>query len=162
MVGLTGAELLIGLVIVIGLIGIIVPVLPGSLLVLAAIAFWSFQEATTAGWAVLSVAILLIGAATVIKFVWPGKQLTAAGIPGRTVVLGVVLGVVGLFVVPVVGLPLGFVLGVYLAEILRLGSEARARASTVAAIKAIGLSILIELAGASAAAGIWLVAAILS
>lgn len=160
MVGLTGAELLVGLVILVGLVGIIVPVLPGSFLVLAAIAFWSFQEGTTTGWAVLSAAIVLIGAATVIKFVWPGRRLTSAGIPNRTLLLGVVVGVAGLFVVPVVGLPLGFVLGVYAGEAHRLRSEALARASTIAAVKAIGLSILIELAGASAAAGLWLVAAI--
>ena len=34
------------------------------------------------------------------------------------------LGVVGFFVVPVVGLFLGFVLGVYLAELRRVGAAA--------------------------------------
>ena len=33
------------------------------------------------------------------------------------------LGIVGFFVVPVVGLLLGFVLGVYLAELARLGGR---------------------------------------
>ncbi|MCW2604916.1 MAG: hypothetical protein JWN61_3051 [Pseudonocardiales bacterium] len=162
MVGLTGTELLIGLVIVVGLVGIILPALPGSLLVLAAIGVWSFQQGSTTGWIVLVLAVALIGAATVIKFAWPGKNLKAAGIPTRTLVMGAALGVVGLFVVPVVGLPIGFVLGIYASEAQRLGSEAQARASTRAALRAVGLSILVELAGASGAAAIWLTAAILS
>ncbi|GAA0316713.1 DUF456 family protein [Kineococcus aurantiacus] len=35
--------------------------------------------------------------------------------------LGAVLGVVGFFAVPVVGLPLGFVLGVFLGELAGTG-----------------------------------------
>jgi hypothetical protein len=55
-----------------------------------------------------------------------------------------VLCVIGFFVVPVVGLPLGFVLGVYLAERLRLPGHAAAWASTRAALAAVGWSMVIE------------------
>ena len=44
--------------------------------------------------------------------------------------LGGVLGVVGFFVIPVIGLPLGFVLGVYLSELSRVGVD-RAWPATV-------------------------------
>ena len=54
------------------------------------------------------------------------------------------LGVVGFFVIPVVGLFVGFVLGIYLAERRRVG-QADAWPSTKAALRAVGLSILIEL-----------------
>ena len=76
--------------------------------------------------------------------------------PASTQWLGAGLGVVGFFVVPVVGLPLGFVLGVYLAEYRRVGGRA-AWPSTVHALKAAGLSILIELAAGVAAALVWVV-----
>ena len=66
------------------------------------------------------------------------------------------LGVVGFFVVPVVGLFLGFVLGVYLAERRRLGA-AGAWPSTKASLRAVGLSILIELVAGVLAAGTWVV-----
>jgi hypothetical protein len=52
--------------------------------------------------------------------------------------------VVGFFVVPVIGLPLGFVLGVFLAVARRLG-PGPARGSTWHAIKAVALSIAIEM-----------------
>nr|WP_284290737.1 DUF456 family protein [Angustibacter aerolatus] len=51
-----------------------------------------------------------------VKYVLPGRRLKDAGVPWWTTLAGVALGVVGFFVVPVVGLLLGFVLGVYLAE----------------------------------------------
>ena len=55
----------------------------------------------------------------------------------------------GFFVVPVVGLVLGFVAGVYAAERRRVGVEA-AWPSTLAALRAVGLCILIELAAVPA------------
>jgi hypothetical protein len=66
-----------------------------------------------------------------------------------------VLGLIGFFVVPFVGLVLGFVLGVWLMELRRLGSE-RAWASTRKTIGAVGLSLLVELASALLIAVIWL------
>jgi hypothetical protein len=55
----------------------------------------------------------------------------------------------------VVGLPLGFVLGVYAAERLRLRTHAAAWPSTVEAMKGTGLSVLIGLTAAVVATGIW-------
>ena len=94
------------------------------------------------------------------KYAVPGRGLRTAGVPSRTLVAGGLLGVVGFFVVPVVGLFLGFVLGVYLSELQRVGAE-RAWPSTRAALRAVGLSMLIELAAGMLAAVTWLAAAVL-
>ena len=59
-------------------------------------------------------------------------------------------------------LPESFVLGIYAAELQRQSNEKAARASTVAALKAVGLSMLVELVGASLAGLVWFVAAIAS
>jgi uncharacterized protein YqgC (DUF456 family) len=76
-------------------------------------------------------------------------------VPGWTIAAGAVLGVVGFFVIPVVGLFLGFVLGVYLAELSRLGSHETAWPSTREALRAVGWSIAIELATGLFAAAVW-------
>jgi hypothetical protein len=55
-----------------------------------------------------------------------------------------------------VGLFLGFILGVYLAERYRVGAQS-AWPSTQEALRAIGVSILIELAAGVLATGVWLV-----
>ena len=87
-----------------------------------------------------------------------GRSLQRQGVPRRTLVAGAALGVVGFFVVPVLGLPLGFVAGIYLAELQRLGRE-RAWPATKAALRAVGLAVLIELTAGVLAAGVFVAGA---
>lgn len=154
-------ELLVGLVILVGLVGIVLPILPGSILILGAVLVWAITEGTGTAWAVFALVTTLLVVGGVVKYVVPGRGLRDSGVPGRSIVLGGVLGIVGFFVVPVIGLVLGFVLGVYLAEVQRVGRD-QAWPSTVAAVKAVGLSILVELAAALLASGVWLVGALIT
>jgi len=150
-------EVVVALVIVLGLAGVVVPVLPGgSLLVGAAILGWAVWLGQPVGWIVFAVATTLLVTGVVVKYFVPGRRLQEAGIPLRTQLFGALLAVVGFFVVPVVGFFLGFVIGIYLAEARRLGL-ARAKGSTWHALKAAGLSILIELTAALLATGTWAV-----
>ena len=151
-----------GLVIAIGLIAIVVPVLPGVLLVYTAILVWAVIEHTVAGWVTLAVVTAALGATTAVKYVWPVRRLRRAEVPSRSVIAGAALGIVGFFVVPVLGLVLGFVLGVYLAELLRCGDQRRAFGSTLHAVKGAALSMGVELAGGLGAAAIWLGAVVLT
>jgi uncharacterized protein YqgC (DUF456 family) len=109
-------DFLAGVLVLAGLVGIVVPVLPGLLLQIGAIAFWAFEESSFVGWVVLVLAIVLAIAASVIKFVFPGKRLKEAQVPGWLVLVAVSVAIVGLFVIPVVGAPIGFVLTIYLFE----------------------------------------------
>ena len=151
---MTGLEVLVALVIAVGLVGVIVPVLPGSLLVLGAVLVWAVDIGNPTGWVVLAVATAFIGLGNVVKYVVPGRRLRQNEIPNSTLLLGGILGVVGFFVIPVIGLVVGFVLGVYLAELNRVGVS-QAWPATVHALKAVGLSILIELAATLGAAAVW-------
>ena len=153
--------IIVGLAIATGLVGIVGPVLPGAVLVWAAIAVWALAVGGATAWAVLGVATLAIGGAQIVKVLVPGRRLRDAGVPRRSIVAGVVLAVVGFFLVPVVGFFIGFPLGVYLQERQRLGGHAAAWLSTREALRAMGLSILIELTATVLAAGAWL-AAVLS
>jgi uncharacterized protein YqgC (DUF456 family) len=138
---------------------VVVPVLRGSLLVFAAILVWAVGDGSGGAWLVFAVATVLLAAGAVVKYAVPGRRLKTAGVPNRTLVAGGLLGIVGFFVVPVVGLLLGFVGGVYLAEAHRLGRR-RAWPSTRHALTAVGLSVLIELAATLLAAATWLVGAV--
>jgi len=149
----TLVEVLVGLAILVGLAGIVLPALPGTLVILVAILVWATETGGTAAWTVLAVSVSLLAAGSVIKFVLPGRQLKAA-VPTSTLVLGAVGALVGFFVIPVVGILVGFPLGVYVAERHRVGA-ATAWPSTRTALKAVGLSILIELFFGSLAAGVW-------
>jgi len=158
---MTGLEVLVALAIAVGLVGVIVPVLPGSLLVLGAILVWAWDLSISTGWIVLTVATAFIVLGSVVKYVVPGRRLKDNGIPTSTLVLGGVLGIVGFFVIPVVGLLIGFVLGVYLAELRRVGSDT-AWPATVHALKAVGLSIVIELVASLLAAGTWAIGVVVT
>jgi uncharacterized protein YqgC (DUF456 family) len=149
-------DLLVGLAILVGLVGIVLPVLPGTLLILGAVLVWAAQDGSTVAWGVFGLAAVLLVVGALVKYTVPGRRLEAAGVPRRSLMAGGLVGIVGFFVVPVIGLFLGFMVGVYLAEALRLDTR-QAWPSTKHAVKAASLSILIELAAGLFAATVWLV-----
>jgi len=110
-------ELVVGLVLLVGLFGVVVQVLPGGLLVLGAIAVWAVLTGTGLAWTVLAVAVVATVVAGAGKYLLAGRHLRSAGVPTSTLVWGGLAGAVGFFVLPVVGLPVGFVLAVYLVEL---------------------------------------------
>ena len=151
----TGGLILVGLAIAVGLAGILVPLLPGTLLVWSAIAVWAYLVHTTVSWVVLGVATAVMAAGILVKYLWPARRMRAADVGGRTLAAGAVLGIVGFFVIPVAGLLVGFVLGVYLAELVQQHDQRRAWASTVHAVKGVALLVGVELGAALLAAAVW-------
>jgi uncharacterized protein YqgC (DUF456 family) len=151
---MSGTVLVCGLLVVVGLFGIVVPVLPGTILVALGIGIWAGAEGSTSAWVVFAVAGVCLLAGVVVKYAVPGRRLKAA-VPTTTLLVGGLGAVVGFFVIPVVGVLVGFPIGVYVAERVRVGA-AGAWPSTRTAMKAVGLSILIELAAAVVATGVWL------
>jgi uncharacterized protein len=157
----TAGVILVALVIAIGIVGIIVPLLPGVLLVFAAIAVWAFVEHTVVSWVAFAIVTALLGASTLIKYLWPVRRMRRAEVGTWSLLSGAVLGVIGFFVVPVLGLLIGFVLGVYLAELVQRRDQRRAWAATVHALKGAALSVGVELTGALLAAAVWVGAVVL-
>ncbi len=154
----TGGIVLVALAIAVGLVGIVVPILPGALLVFAAIAVWAVVEHTAVSWVTLGVVTALLAASTLIKYLWPMRRMREAEVGTRSLVAGAVLGIIGFFVIPVLGLVIGFVLGVYLAELANRRDQKAAWTSTVHALKGVALSVGVELAGALLATVAWVAA----
>ncbi|MFI5936578.1 DUF456 domain-containing protein [Actinoplanes sp. NPDC051494] len=152
----TTVTVIAAIAMVTGVLGVIIPLLPGLLLCWAAVLFWALLgDAGNGRWVVLALATVLALAGTLIKYLWPGKRLKNTGVPTMSLLAGGTLGVIGFFVVPLVGLVLGFVLGLFLAERVRLGPGA-AWPSTRQALGAVGLSLLVELTAALGVAVIWI------
>jgi uncharacterized protein YqgC (DUF456 family) len=149
---------LAGLIIVIGLAGVVVPFLPGLPLVWVGVLLWALGRHDAVAWTTLAIATVLAAGGTAAKYALPGRRLREAGVPVSSILLGGVLGVVGFFVVPVIGAVLGFVLGVYLAERLRLGRGVPAWPSARSTLAAVGWSIAIELLAGLLVAATWLTA----
>lgn len=146
---------LVAIAIAIGMLGIVVPIIPGVLLIAAAIGVWAYVVGGAAAWTVFGIVLAILVVGQVVKYVIPGRQLKAT-VPTSTLLIGGVGALIGFFVIPVVGALAGFPAGVYLAEHQRLGRE-RAWPSTKQALKAVGVSILIELVSAVLATMVWVV-----
>jgi len=151
----TGGIVLVALVIVVGLVGIVVPLLPGTLLVFGAIAVWAIVENDLISWVTLGVVTAFLAASTLIKYVWPMRRMRAAEVGTSSLVAGAVLGIIGFFVIPVLGLVIGFVLGIYLAELSKRHDQRVAWTSTKHALKGVALSVGVELCGALLATAAW-------
>ncbi|WP_372729764.1 DUF456 domain-containing protein [Nocardioides sp.] len=149
-------EVLVALAIAVGLVGIVVPILPGSILVLGAVLVWALEVGSGTAWIVFAVVATLLVTGSVAKYVVPGRRLQGAGVPASTQWAGALGAIAGFFVIPVIGLVIGFVAGVYAAERHRVGAAA-AGPSTRSALRAVGLSILIELTAALLATATWVV-----
>jgi uncharacterized protein YqgC (DUF456 family) len=150
-------QLLVGLAMVAGLIGVLLPVIPGLLLIWAAGLWWTIADGGGAvRWTVFGVLTALFALGTVTKYVLPARSAAARGAPVTTLVAGAVGAVVGFFVIPVVGVVVGGVLGIYLAEYARLRDGGQAWVSTRAALVAIGVGMLVELTAGVLMFGVWL------
>lgn len=150
--------LLVGLAVLVGLVGIVVPVLPGSALIGVAVGVWAFTHPSPGSWVVLAAVGTLLAVGWAGTYVLTGRRVSAAGVPRRSLVVAGLVGIVGFFVVPVVGLLLGFVLGLYAMEHLRLRDPVAARDSAWVALRATGLGMLVELGLGLLASATWLVA----
>jgi len=159
----TNITILCGVAMVIGVFGVVIPFLPGLLLCWATATAWAIFVGEGAGrWGVLALVTVIAILGIVVKYAWPGRNLKRSGVPNKTLLLGGVLAIVGFFVIPVIGLVIGFVAGVWLAELARLGDAKLAWPSTKHAIKAAGLAMLVELGAALAIAIIWVAAVVVS
>lgn len=146
-----------GLLLVVGALGTIVPILPGSILVIAGLLVWAIGIGGQVGWTVFAVGGLLAAVGMSASAMLTGKRLKQRQIPNHSILIGAAVGVVGAFVIPVVGLFVGFILGLYASEWHRLADPRMAWDASVVATKSVGLGMLIEFGCAGAAIAVWVV-----
>jgi len=155
---ITGSNILVAIAMLVGTVGIVVPVLPGLFLVWAATLLWAVEVHSTVGWVVFGATTALYAVGLVAQYVLPGRRMRRAGVDSRFVALALVVAVVGFFVIPVIGAAIGFVVTIFLLELAKHRDRAVAWRATLHAIRAVGLNIGIELATAFAIITTWAVA----
>lgn len=134
----------------VGIIGIVVPILPGLLLVILAVLIWAISTGGATAWAVFGATAVVYAIGVVAQFLIPGRRLKSQGVGMGTMVAAIVCAIVGFFVIPVVGAFIGFVLGIFAVETARSRGQGQGQAwaRTKAALRAIVHSMGIELATA--------------
>ncbi|WP_133914495.1 DUF456 domain-containing protein [Streptomyces sp. NBC_00582] len=148
--------LLVGLVILLGLCGVLVPGVPGSWLVWSAVLWWALKDPQPVAWWVLVGATVALFLSQVVRWALPPRRLRESGATPRMAVYAGVGALLGFFLVPVLGAIPGFMGGVYLCERLRLGRHGEARAALRRAMRSGGSSVCTELFTCLLIMGAWL------
>lgn len=150
----------VGAVMLLGLVGVLVPGVPGQAIVWAAVLWWALTDTTPLAWGVLIGATGLLLLNQALKALLPSRRPRETGAPRKTLMIGGVTAIAGFFVLPVVGGVLGYVGAIYGAERLRLGSRGAGWTSVKSVMRATGYSVLLELFGCLLVVGAWLGAVI--
>ncbi|WP_424890477.1 DUF456 domain-containing protein [Streptomyces sp. XH2] len=148
--------LLVGLVMLLGLLGVVTPGVPGPPIVWAGVLWWSMTDRSALAWAVLAGATGVLLLEQAVSWLLPPRRLRGAGITRRAFLVAGVAGIAGFFVLPVLGAVPGFVGGLYGVERQRLGGHGAAWASTRNVMRALGTSVLVELFACLLVVGGWI------
>ncbi len=147
--------LLVGLVILLGLCGVLLPAVPGSLLVWAAVMWWALQDPQPVAWWVLVGATVLMFVSQAVRWALPPRRLRASGANRRMLAYAGAGSTLGFVLLPVLGAFPGFLAGIYLYERFRLGRHTDAVAALRTVMRAGGSGILAELFTCQLIAAAW-------
>jgi uncharacterized protein YqgC (DUF456 family) len=137
--------------ILVGVVGTVVPILPGMLLVWFTVLVYAWRTGFEAvGWPSL-IFITIIALVTGLSNVWLpllGAQKTGAA--KRALVLGVVGAVVGTFIIPIpiLGTVIGYAIGVFLGEFIKVRDWRLALKASLGGVAGWGVSTIVEIVGA--------------
>jgi uncharacterized protein YqgC (DUF456 family) len=149
---------LVGLVIAVGVVGTLLPILPGLWLVWGAcLGYGLIDGFSTVGWVAMTLVTILAVVGTAAGLVLPQRFASGAGIAARWQVLAAVLAVVGFFAIPVVGVIVGFVLGIALGAYVESRDAARSWSATVATLRGIAIGTGVQFVAALLMAVVWAV-----
>ncbi|MBW3594614.1 MAG: DUF456 domain-containing protein [Actinobacteria bacterium] len=148
---------LIGLAMVVGIAGTILPFLPGIPIVwAAALVYGVVAGFGPVGWTSFAIITALGVTGMVAAFAVPQRHVQAGGAPFSTTVAGVIGGIIGFVVIPVIGIVVGAVAGVLVAERLRTRDWSRAWTSTKRAIVGFGLGAAVQITAGLLMMGTWI------
>ncbi|MFE2153287.1 DUF456 domain-containing protein [Streptomyces lavendulae] len=152
--------LLVGLVLLLGVLGVMVPGVPGTWLVWAGVLWWALNERSGPAWTLLVAATALLLVVQVVKWLLPPRRLRGTAANRRMAVYAGTGAVLGFVLIPVIGSVPGFVGGIYLCERRRLGTHGEAWSSVRAVMRAVGTSVLVELVACLCVTAAWLTTAL--
>jgi uncharacterized protein YqgC (DUF456 family) len=135
----------------VGMAGIVVPILPGMLLVWLSVVVYAWRTGfEVVGWPSL-VFITIVALITGLSNIWLpllGAQKTGAA--KRALFLGVIGAIVGTFVIPIplLGTVIGYAIGVFLGEYMKLRDWRLALRASLGGVAGWGVSMIVEMVGA--------------
>ncbi|MFF6994428.1 DUF456 domain-containing protein [Streptomyces sp. NPDC008313] len=152
--------LLVGLVMLLGLCGVLVPGVPGSWLVWAGVLWWALTDPDPLSLALLAATALVLLLAGAVCRRLPAWNPLEHGVPSHLTAYAGWGALLGFFVLPVIGAVPGFLGGLYLAARLRPAGHPEAMDVVRAMMRTGGARVLTELFACLLVLGAWLGATI--
>lgn len=147
---------LVAVVMVVGVAGTVLPILPGLWVIWAAAAVYGVVAGFgTGGWIAFGVITVLAVVGTASAFYLPQRTAASVGVPWWGQAIALCFAVAGFFIVPVVGAPLGLVVGILVATIVRERHISGALAATWATLKAMLLASGVQFAVGLMMMAVW-------
>ena len=146
----------VALVMAIGVAGTVLPFIPGLPVVWAAALVYGLAVGFDAvGWVAFGAISIIFVAGSVVGFALPHRRAGRAGAPRSTIVIGLIAAIVGFFVIPIIGLPVGAVAAVYAAERARSGDGHTAWVATKHLVVGFGLVALVQVVAGLGMVACW-------
>ena len=149
-----------GVLLAVAVFGTVYPLLPGSPVALVTLIAWGWVLGSAASWIAAGIGAVLVCVGWSASALLTGRKLKREKIPRRSILVAVLAGIVGMFVIPVFGLFVGFAAGLFVSEYVRGGDFQSALRSSVEALKATGLGMLVEFAMVALAGSVWMIGVI--
>jgi uncharacterized protein YqgC (DUF456 family) len=146
---------LAGILLIVAAVGTVYPVLPGSILAIVTLLVWAWVMGSPFAWVAAAVGVILAAVGWSASAVLTGRTLKKRQVPKRSIAVAMVCAVIGMFLIPVVGLFVGFAVGLLVSEYVRHRDVRAALASSLDALKATGIGILVEFTMVCLAASVW-------
>ncbi|RMG90682.1 MAG: DUF456 domain-containing protein [Chloroflexi bacterium] len=133
---------------VVGLIGVIVPIIPGMLLVWLAALFYVLVSGFTAVSPLTFILITLISLCAGTSDFWlPLLGAKQSGASRQSLIFGIIGGILGTFILPLFGTIIGYALGILLGEYLARRNWQAALKASFTGLAGWGIATAIQLGG---------------
>jgi uncharacterized protein YqgC (DUF456 family) len=149
------ATVIAGVLLVIAAVGVVYPVMPGSLIAIVTLLVWAWVIGSWPAWVVAVIGTLLCAVGWSASAVLTGRKLKELEVPKWSIAVAAVAGLVGMFLIPVVGIFVGFAVGLLVSEAVRHRDVRRAVHYSLQTLKAMGAGVLVEFGLLCAAAAVW-------
>lgn len=149
-----------GILLVVAAVGTIYPALPGSPIAIVTLIAWAWILGSASSWVAGILGALLAVVGWSASAVLTGRKLKQHEVPGVSILVAVIGALVGMYLIPVVGVFVGFALGLFASELVRRQDLRAALTASAQALKATGIGILVEFTMVCLAGSVWMIGVI--
>lgn len=152
------ANIIILGIMTVGLLGLLIPVIPGLVIIwLASLAYGVGVGFQTPGWILFSIITVIMVVGSVVDNLVMGHQAHKTGASWISVLLAILFGVIGTFILPIIGGFVGALAALFLAEWYRRKNWREAMTATTGWAVGCGWAIVIRFFLGLLMIGIWII-----